>query len=689
MRRTVFLAVSLVIGLVFPTIVRPSEDPLDNWPHWRGPLVTGAAARGNPPVHWDEKTNVKWKVAVPGKGSATPIVWNDRVYVLTAVDTKKPARTNDIPAVDPQYKIKTEPPRNYFQFLVLCYDRKSGKLLWQKVATEEVPHEGVQPTHSYAAGSPTTDGKYLYVSFGSRGVYCYDLDGNLQWQKRLGLMHTRFAWGEASTPVIYKDTLIVDWDHEGQSYLYALDARTGAIRWKKDRPEVTTWTTPLVVEHRGRTLIVVNGTKRVRCYDLATGQELWQCGGQTVNAIPSPVTRDGVVYCMSGYTGSAAIAVPLDAQGDITGTKTVLWHIKQGTPYVPSPLLLGDRLYFTQGNNPTLSCVDRATGRVIYRQRLPGLTSLYASPAGIGNRLYITDRDGATLVIQAGDQFKVLATNALDAHIDASPVLAGNQVFLRGHHELYCLEAPGQKTTRILLIGKDRDHPYGSHEYMTECNLLAHCLQQTPGVETIVSNGWPTDPEKLKDVKAIVLYTANGGNVILAPKVRRQVEEMLKAGVGLTAIHWSTGADKLNGPDYQKILGAWFSTKDGSRLNTTITTLIQKAPDHPICRGWKDYRLRDEYYLNLKFQPDITPVIQVQLDGKDYTVGWVYERPGSKGGRSFGFVCGHFHANFGEKEFRQACVNGILWTAHRDVPTAGAPVAITAEDMKLPPPQKK
>lgn len=248
----------------------------------------------------------------------------------------------------------------------------------------------------------------------------------------------------------------------------------------------------------------------------------------------------------------------------------------------------------------------------------------------------------------------------------------------------------GDKTTRILLVGKDRDHPYGTHEYLSVCQLLAKCLKQTPGVEPVVSNGWPDDPKTLQGVKAIVLYTANGGDVILSAKARADVERLLKDGVGLVAVHWSTGANKLNGPVYQKVLGGWFSREyAGSRLYVAAEKLRQAAPDHPICRGWKEYDLRDEYYLDLKFQPDIQPVMKITVKDKDYTVGWVYERPGSKGGRSFGFVCGHFHNNFGEPAFRRAIVNGILWAAHREVPQAGAPVAITKQDMEIPPPETK
>ena len=246
----------------------------------------------------------------------------------------------------------------------------------------------------------------------------------------------------------------------------------------------------------------------------------------------------------------------------------------------------------------------------------------------------------------------------------------------------------GEPKTRILLLGKDRDHAYGTHEYMTDSALLATCLRQTKGIETVVSNGWPKEADQVKDIKAIVLYTANGGDVLFNPLVRPQVEALLKNGVGLTAIHWSTAANDKNGEAWQNTLGGWFNTKF-SKLKTTTTRLKQAAPDHVICRGWKEYDLKDEYYLELKFAPAAKPVLQVELDKKTHTVGWVYERPESKGGRSFGCVLGHFHNNFAEKEFRQALVNGILWTAHVDVPAQGAPVRVTAKDLELPPKTEK
>jgi outer membrane protein assembly factor BamB len=442
MKKTAILTCCLWLASASVRADGVRNERLDNWHQWRGPEATGVAPQADPPIRWDENTNVKWKVAIPGRGSSTPIVWGDQVFVLTAIDTGRVADAGDRPKADPRFPKKTEPPTTYHQFVVLSLDRRTGKVRWQQTATEQVPHEGHHETHSYAAASPTTDGRYLYASFGSRGISCYDLAGKLHWQRDLGDMDTRFGWGEAISPVLAGDALIVNWDHEGQSFLVALDARTGRTRWKVDREEPTSWATPLVVEHRGRSQVIVNATNRVRSYDLATGQVLWQCGGQTVNVVPSPVPAGRLVVCLSGYSGSAACAIPLDATGDLTDTDKVAWRYDRGTSYVPSPLVVGDRLYFTQGNNAILTCLEARTGKpILDRVRLPGLSNLYASPVAAANRLYFVGRDGTTLVVKRADKLEILATNRLADPIDASPAVAGKQMFLRGENHLYCLEA--------------------------------------------------------------------------------------------------------------------------------------------------------------------------------------------------------------------------------------------------------
>lgn len=419
-----------------------SQQLLDNWHQWRGPLANGTAPRGKPPVKWDGTTNIKWKTPLPGLGTSTPIVWGDLVFVQTAIDTGRQANPADIPKPNPRFQKKTQPPTTYHQFVVLAIDRNSGAIRWQRTAAERVPHEGHHPTHSYAAYSPTTDGKFLYVSFGSFGLYCYDFNGKLSWQRTdLPRLETRLGWGEGGSVVVHDDSLIVLRDQEGPSCLYVLDKQSGKTRWQVQRDEVSTWNTPLVVDYKGRTQIIVSATKFIRSYDLADGRVIWQCGGLTLNCIPSALRYEDSAICLSGYRGAAAFRIPLDATGDVTGSDKIRWSYKKGTPYVPSPLLSGDRLYFTQTNEPLLTCLNAKTGEVVVdRQRLRGLGTLYASPVEADGRIYITDRDGATMVLQRGDKPEVLAVNRLDDAIDASPAVVGKQLFLRGAKHLYCIE---------------------------------------------------------------------------------------------------------------------------------------------------------------------------------------------------------------------------------------------------------
>jgi type 1 glutamine amidotransferase len=238
--------------------------------------------------------------------------------------------------------------------------------------------------------------------------------------------------------------------------------------------------------------------------------------------------------------------------------------------------------------------------------------------------------------------------------------------------------AVAAEKTRVLLIWHKHDHPPGTHMYPEVCRLLAHCLQQSPDIEAVLSDGWPTDAEMLKDVKAVVLYTSPGGDILLNPSHRAQAEALFASGAGLIAIHWATGASAEAGPDYMKLLGGWFNRPLFSRLETTTAKLMQADPKHPICQGWKEYDLKDEYYLDLRFMPEAKPVLKVSIGGEDHVVGWTYERPGSKGGRSYGLVLGHFHDNFQSEAFRKLVVNGILWTTHRSVPAGGAPVRVEA-----------
>lgn len=442
MRQIVCLVI--VFGIAAVASAEESvEVNIDNWPSWRVPFANGVApASADPPIHWDKNTNIKWKFELSGRGSATPIIWGDQVFVLNAAKTDRQATADELPKPDPRFVAKTSPPTSFYRFEVFSLDRQTGKTNWHKVAAEAVPHEGHHQTHSYAAGSPTTDGERLYVSFGSFGIYTYDLAGNLLWQRDFGRMYTRFGWGEAVTPVVHGDSLILNWDQEADSKMIVLNAATGETRWEALRDEKTSWNTPRVVEHDGKTLVIVNATKRVRAYDLATGKTVWDVGGMTVNAIPSVLTADGVAYIMSGYQGAAAVAVPLSSMGDLAdSTDKVLWRYNKGTPYVPSPILVDGRLYFTKENTQVLTILDAKTGTpVMERGRLPDVTTFFSSPMAAAGRLYFVDQQGTTLVMKAGTEIEVLAINKLDEPINASPAAVGKTLFLRGDKHVYAIE---------------------------------------------------------------------------------------------------------------------------------------------------------------------------------------------------------------------------------------------------------
>jgi outer membrane protein assembly factor BamB len=434
---------SIIVGLLLICAsISYGAEPTANkqWPAWRGPLANGVAPHGQPPTEWSETQNVRWKVAVPGEGSSTPIIWGDRIFLLTAIKTDR--ATDKVPAAvdQPKRPFDIVFPTEFYQFVVLCLDRASGRTLWQQVATEQVPHEGHHPDNDFASASPVTDGKRLYVSFGSRGMFCYDLEGNKLWERDLGDLHTRNSFGEASSPALYGDTLVSTWDQEDDSFIVAQDAATGEVRWRQERDEVTSWATPLIVERAGHVQVIVNATTRVRSYDLKTGELLWECGGQVTNVTPSPVANDKFVYCLSGYRGSICLALPFDQRGDLTDSDKIGWKYTKGTPYIPSPLLYGQRLYFTQTNVGILTCLDALTGLPVFeRTRLPDINSLYGSPVAADGKIYITSRDGVTLVLRDGEKFDVLATNKLDDHFDASAAIVGRELFLRGMKHLYCL----------------------------------------------------------------------------------------------------------------------------------------------------------------------------------------------------------------------------------------------------------
>jgi len=418
----------------------PSKTELNNWHQWRGPDANGVSRSANPPTEWSEEKNIRWKTAIDGAGSSTPIIWDNKVFLLTAINTGIVDPALAKPEDQPKRAFGIKFPNTEYKFVVLCLDRDTGKELWRQTATQRIPHEGHHGDNNFASSSPTTDGQRLYCWFGSAGLYCYDLDGKKLWQRDLGKAHMGSSLGEGCSPVVHDGKIVIVRDHQRQSTIEVLNAKTGKTHWKLDREESNSWATPIVLEHSGRTQVITAASNRVRSYDLDDGTVIWECSGLTGNVTPCPVIEGDTVVCMSGYKGYAVMALPLSAKGDISGSAAIVWKGNQGTPYVSSPVLYDGLLFFNQSNQAIWSCLDSRTGdTVLERTRLPSISNIYSSPVAAAGRMYVMGRSGTTLVLKRSRTLQLIATNKLDEPVSSSPALAGRELFIRGNKSVYCI----------------------------------------------------------------------------------------------------------------------------------------------------------------------------------------------------------------------------------------------------------
>ena len=441
MKKYILLMSSLVFLVSLCLADGNSADIKKNWPQWRGPCGNGVVPDGTFPLEWSETKNLKWKIAIPGKGHSTPIIWEDRIYLTTAVESDKEAKPEG--QAQPQQRgMPSVRSTKIHRFVVMALNRSDGSVLWETTINEEVPQEGTHEFGSWASNSPLTDGEFIYAYFGSRGLFCLNMEGQVKWERDFGQLDKRMNFGEGSSPVLYGDKIVVTWDHEGQSFIIALDKKTGQDVWKVDRDEGTSWASPFIVDYGGKPQVITNATGLIRSYDLESGELIWECGGMTANAIPMPVEADGIVYIMTGFRGNALLAIDLSkAKGNITGTEAILWSYDRDTPYTPSPLLHEDLLYFLKSNNGILTCFDAKTGQPVYsNQRLEGMGNIFTSPVVADSKIIILGQKGLAYVIKHGREFEILQKNQLDDNFNASPVVVGNQLFLRGYKNLYCIE---------------------------------------------------------------------------------------------------------------------------------------------------------------------------------------------------------------------------------------------------------
>ncbi len=442
LRSIIFL---LVIFSLFNEVIAQeySSSYKSNWPQWRGPENSGYTSIGNPPIEWSETKNIKWKVEVPGRGHATPIVWDNLIFVSTAVKTDMNVEKKET-ATEESTERRGPPSNNaenVFDFIVMAFDRSDGHIVWTTKVCEEQPVDGTHGTGTWASNSPLTDGEFIYTYFGSRGLYCLDFDGNIIWSRDFGQMKKKMDFGEGSSPALYGDKMVIIWDHEGDSYLYIIDKKTGKDIKRIPRDEATSWSSPVIINVNGKDQILTNATTNMRSYDLETGEIIWEGTGMTNNVIPMPILYKNIVYMMSGFRGNALQAIDLTkAKGNINGTDAILWEYNQNTPYTPSALIIDDRLYFLRANNGQLTCLNALDGTEYYSlQKLEGTGTIYASPVGVQDRLYISSESGITYVVKDNQNFEILAKNSLDDGNFSSFAISGDELFIRGFQYLYCI----------------------------------------------------------------------------------------------------------------------------------------------------------------------------------------------------------------------------------------------------------
>lgn len=429
-RRIALGASKLLVALAIWTLPAAAAGPdaKGEWRQWRGPTNNGVA-EGDAPLNFSDTEKVKWRVKIPGKGHSTPLISGGTMYLTTSVESGTATESGSLSKHD---------------FLLLALDTKTGKEIWRRTAVSTSPHEGYHRRYgSFASNSPVTDGEVLIANFGSRGVYAYDLDGKLLWKKDLGKLYMRNAFGEGIAPVLHGDSLVIQNDHEGESYIVVLDKNSGKELWRAERDELSSWPQPIVVEYEGQKQLVTSAT-RVRSYDLESGDLIWEAGGLGGNAIPAVINVDNeMVIAMTGWRGANLLAIRLGGKGDITDdTDYIKWTNQRGNSYTASPVLHDGILYFLTDRG-MISAFDAVSGKVHYsQQRLPGTYSFKASPVAANGKLYLASEQGDVIVLRMGTSYEVLAVNNMgDEMFVSSPIIHDGNLYLRSQDDLFCISS--------------------------------------------------------------------------------------------------------------------------------------------------------------------------------------------------------------------------------------------------------
>jgi outer membrane protein assembly factor BamB len=432
---------------LFALVVAASAQ---DWPSFRGPTASGVADGQNLPVQWDaqQRVGVLWKTEIHGLAHSSPVVWGDRVFLTTAVSSKP----------DATFKAglygegTASDDLSVHQWNVLCLDRATGKVLWERTAYEGVPKEKRHIKSTYANATPATDGRIVVAFFGSQGLYAYDLAGNLLWKRDLGRFDVgaydapEFEWGTASSPILFKNLVIVQCDQQKGSFLTALDASGGKTVWRTERDELPSWGTPSIFAGKARVELVTNGSNFIRGYDPASGKELWRLGGSSKITAPTPVSSGDLVIVASGRRPEAPIfAIRGGANGDITlpsgqsRSQPVAWSKGQRGPYMPTPLIYGDHVYIL-GNDGIFTCYALTDGQEIYRQRIPHAGSGFSSsPVASDGKIYLSSEDGEIFVAKAGPKFEILARNDMAEPLMATPAISGGLLIVRSQRHVWAI----------------------------------------------------------------------------------------------------------------------------------------------------------------------------------------------------------------------------------------------------------
>jgi len=437
------LLVTVVTGFLFVSGVYAQE----NWPQFRGPNA-GVVEDGVLPTTWSTTENVAWVIDIPGRAWSSPIVWGDRIFVTSAVSQTEA----ELPKKGLYLGGNRDKPSDKVHcWMVYCIDFDSGKVLWEKCAHQAVPEHPVHVKNTYASETPVTDGQRVYAYFGNVGLFCYDFDGKELWSKQFGTFKMRYNWGTAASPVLYKDRIYIVNDNDEQSFIVALDKKTGEQIWRTDRNEKSNWATPYIWENKQRSEIITPGTDKIRSYSL-DGKLLWELGGASAITIPTPFARHGLLYVTSGFIADKKrplFAIRPGAKGDITlnddqnSNQYIAWCQKQGGPYNPTPIVYGDYLYVLLDRG-TLNCYDARTGDEIYSKKkiAAGANAFTASPWANDGKIFCLSEDGDTFVIQAGTEFKVLGCNKLNEMCMATPAAVRGSLIIRTLSKLYRIRRP-------------------------------------------------------------------------------------------------------------------------------------------------------------------------------------------------------------------------------------------------------